>query len=458
MAAIAVLPKDDRLHRTVLVLSDGGDKSSTTKLDTLTRTLSAGSVRVDAVGLTTPDSDVEALKSIADAAGGDLVTTTDASVLEELYADAAGQLNSLYRLTYNAQASGPSTVNVIVDHNDVMAETTHTVNLPASTAAPAPLVGRELTLHILDQRWVLLAAAGSVFLALSMLLIALFKPATPRVRLSRASRGEGTASRVVERLATAADESLARHHKAGTLNAKLEAAGLQLRPGEFVVFTGMAVAAAAAVGLLLAGAPLAVGMGAAAFVGSRILLRSRRERRRAAFRSQLSDSLQLLSGSLRAGHGTMQAIDALANEANEPTAEEFRRLLIEVRLGRDFDEALTALARRIALEDLDWVVQAIQIHRDVGGDLAEVLDAVAKTVREREQVRGQVKALSAEGRLSAYVLLALPIFMAVAVSAVQPGYLQGLVTTPLGIGLVFVCSVLMIAGFFWIRRLVRVVF
>ena len=115
-----------------------------------------------------------------------------------------------------------------------------------------------------------------------------------------------------------------------------------------------------------------------------------------------------MASSLRAGHSLLRAMDAVSQEADAPTSEEFARLVNETRVGRDLAEALDEIAERTASEDFAWVAQAIAIHREVGGNLAEVLDAVGHTIRERNAIRRQVKALSAEGKLSAIVLMSLP--------------------------------------------------
>jgi tight adherence protein B len=143
-------------------------------------------------------------------------------------------------------------------------------------------------------------------------------------------------------------------------------------------------------------------------VGARLFVTFKADRRQAKFAEQLADTLQLLSGSLRAGYSLMQAIDAVAREADAPTSDEFGRIVVETRLGRTPTTRSTRWPNGCASRTSRWVMQAIQIHREVGGDLAEVLDTVGDTIRERDQIRRQVKALSAEGRLSGYVLLALP--------------------------------------------------
>jgi tight adherence protein B len=127
---------------------------------------------------------------------------------------------------------------------------------------------------------------------------------------------------------------------------------------------------------------------------------------------------------------------------------------VESRLGRDLTEALHAAAARVGGEDFQWVVRAIDIHREVGGDLAEVLDTVGETVRERNQLRGQVKALTAEGRISAYILLALPIVLALALKLVNPEYF-GELTHGIGLALLGVGGGLMAVGALWFQKLCR---
>ena len=144
---------------------------------------------------------------------------------------------------------------------------------------------------------------------------------------------------------------------------------------------------------------------------------------RRAFADQLDDSLQLMAGSLRAGHSLLRAVDSVSPEADAPTSEEFARIVNETRVGRDLNDALDEVAERMGSDDFTWVAQAIAIHREVGGNLAEVLDAVGHTIRERNAIRRQVKALSAEGKLSAIVLMALPFGVIGFISMTNPGYL-----------------------------------
>jgi len=210
-------------------------------------------------------------------------------------------------------------------------------------------------------------------------------------------------------------------------------------------------------GALIEGLLVGILFAALSLVGSRIVLGFLATRRRSRFSEQLGDTLQLLAGSLRAGYGLLQAVDSVAAEAERPTRDEFRRIVVETRLGRDLSESLQAAADRMGGEDFEWVVQAIDIHRQVGGDLAQVLDNVAATMRERNQLRRQVKALTAEGRISAYILLALPIFLALLIHFINPGYFTEL-TSGLGLVMSIAGVVLMAVGAVWMRKLCRLVY
>ncbi|HEX6235984.1 MAG TPA: type II secretion system F family protein, partial [Acidimicrobiales bacterium] len=177
-------------------------------------------------------------------------------------------------------------------------------------------------------------------------------------------------------------------------------------------------------------------------------------RRRERFGDQLPDNLQLLTSSRRAGYGLLQGLDSMAREAPEPGRSEFGRVLLEIRVGRDPGGALHALAERMRSDDFDWVVGAIDINREVGGDLATVLDNVAGTIRERQRLFRQMRALTAEGRISAYVLTALPPLLMLAMALLNPDYLSDL-TSGFGLVLLGIGAGMLVLGWVWMQRLIR---
>jgi tight adherence protein B len=245
----------------------------------------------------------------------------------------------------------------------------------------------------------------------------------------------------------------------GSLAHRLDQAALPLDPGEWLlVHAGCALGLALLLGLLSDGQPgpalLGLLVGGTAPLA---FLRLRATRRKNAFDSQLADSLQLLAGSLRAGYSVPQAIDAIVREGAEPMTTEFGRALVEARLGVPLEDALESVGTRMRSIDFGWVVMAMRIQHDVGGNLAEVLTNVAATLRERERLRRQVRVLSAEGRLSAWILGLLPLVFGGYLLLVRPDYLRPLWTTTLGWLMLVVALSLFVVGVFWLRRVVRVV-
>jgi len=306
--------------------------------------------------------------------------------------------------------------------------------------------------------WAPLVGAGLCGAAVLVVLLGAVVSRAPRaVGLAPRRRGLGLAG-AAGRVEAAGDSLLRNKGRAESLTKALDAADVDVRPGELLV----AVAAGAVVGLLggwmLVSPVVGLVLGAAVPLLARVLLDVLAGRRRRRFSDQMADTLQILSGTLRAGHGLAQGIQTVGQEAESPTAEEFRRLAIETRLGRDLVEALGGMADRIGGEDFRWVVQAIEIQRDVGGDLAEVLDTVASTIRDRARIRHQVSALSAEGRMSAWVLMLLPFGLVGVMFVTNPAFLSPLFSAGVGHKLLLVAAVLLLVGGLWLRRIVKPIF
>ncbi len=163
-----------------------------------------------------------------------------------------------------------------------------------------------------------------------------------------------------------------------------------------------------------------------------------------------------MSGSLAAGLSLAQSVDTIVREGSEPITSEFKKVLVETRLGLSLETALQGVADRFQSKDFDWVVMAINIQRQVGGNLAELLDTVAGTMREREYIRRQVAALAAEGKISAYVLGGLPPAFLLYLVLANPTYVNVLFTRPLGIAMLVGGAVILSVGVFWMSRIIKV--
>jgi tight adherence protein B len=308
----------------------------------------------------------------------------------------------------------------------------------------------------------LVVGIGAVAAALLVLTLVVLPPGRSRVPLSRldpsvvpsvsALAGAGAAA------GAAVEKVLVRRGRLAAGAAALERAGMTITLPNFVLAVGLTTVVTGTLGLVLGGPMLGLLLVVVVPFGAKLLLGFRAGRRQAAFAEQLDDVLQLMAGSLRAGHSLLRAVDSVSTEADSPTSEEFARIVNETRVGRDLNDALDEVAERMGSDDFTWVAQAIAIHREVGGNLAEVLDAVGHTIRERNAIRRQVKALSAEGKLSAVVLMALPFGVTGFISMTNPRYLAKFTESLVGYGMLGVAGVMLLVGALWLKKTVAIRF
>lgn len=311
---------------------------------------------------------------------------------------------------------------------------------------------------------VLLVAGIAVsLLAILILVFFVIAPPAPRIAVDRRSAPGVERRSFLRRVSARAEDVVARGRGRLFGREELELAGVKASPSQFTIYVASTASVlglfGAVIGLLNGmSVILAILFALAAPVVAKIMLVIRTDKRRAKFADQIDDTVQLLSGGLRAGHGFSRTVAAVASEADAPMGEELARVVNETRLGRDLPQSLTVAALRMRSDDFEWVAQAVAINAETGGNLAEVLDQVGRTIRERNQIRRQVRALSAEGRLSGIVLILLPIVMFFAFSIIQPGYLAFFFTNILGIAALVVSFILLVIGIIWIAAVVRVRF
>ncbi len=240
------------------------------------------------------------------------------------------------------------------------------------------------------------------------------------------------------------------------VEAALEQADLPLRPPEALFFHVAGALVAGMIGGLLFGPLAGLVLLLLGAMGPFVYLHRRRVKRLRRFQVQLPDTLTLLSGSMRAGFSFVQGLEAVANEASEPTRRELQRVFTESRLGRPIEDALEDSAQRMNSMDLAWAVMAIRIQREVGGNLAELLDTVAYTMTQRERIRHEIFALTAEGRMSAVILGVFPPGFAGVLFMVQPDYIGSLFKEPTGIIACIVSAVMAGIGFVWLKKIMDI--
>jgi tight adherence protein B len=253
---------------------------------------------------------------------------------------------------------------------------------------------------------------------------------------------------------------LRRLNLADRLKWAIAQAGLQFGVEQFA----MATAVLAVVGLLL-GYRLnflfyhwlsALALGAAGALLPYAYVHLKRKQRFAEFEEQFPEALDFLARSMRAGHAFSISLEMLGQESPEPVGHEFRALFNELNLGAQVEVALTNLVRRVPLIDVRFFVSAVMLQRQTGGNLSEILTRLGYVIRERFRLRGQVKAASAHGRLTAIILTAMPIVMAIALSFVQPKYLQTMANDPDGKYLILGAIVAQVLGYLTIRRIINI--
>ena len=240
------------------------------------------------------------------------------------------------------------------------------------------------------------------------------------------------------------------------LKSGLEQAGAAMEWSEFILYHLIGMAVFGSLMYFLSGWVTALFAVVAGAAGPIVVLNIMAGKRRATFAALLPDTLTIIAGSLKAGYSLLQAVDMVSKETADPMADEFKRVLADARLGLAVEVSLDKMAARVGNTNFDWMVMAIKIQREVGGNLVEVLTTLAATIRERETVRRQIQVLTAEGRLSALILLCLPGFVAAALYLLNPEYIKLLVDNLAGAVMSVGAILLMLIGAVWLRKIVKI--
>jgi tight adherence protein B len=263
-------------------------------------------------------------------------------------------------------------------------------------------------------------------------------------------------SALLARSGIAAEKALADVDFLDRVRSLLDRSDWSLTAGEFAVTSAAVAAFAALLGWFLAGPILAlIVLVVVAVVPYMLLVRSV-DKRKKEFEEQFPEVLELIAASLESGASVVRALELVVEEADEPISSEFGRVLAATRMGDELSDALAVMSERLGSRDVDWTVQAISVQQRTGGRLADILRIVARTMRNRGEVVREIATLTVEGRLSGAILGALPFFIALVMLIVNPTYLQPLFHQAIGLVMVSAAGVLMIVGFFWMRRIVRV--
>jgi len=476
--------------RSAIILSDGEDNVSTQGVQDATRAASASGAQVDAIALGAgAEGALEDLEQITSASGGVVAQAGDAAELATFFDVAAEVFTNELIITAEVPetfTSPDASLEVTATAGDLQITDSAfvSVRLPAAEATATPTESSSEAFGPIAAPpaepglptgvfWVGLVL-GTVGLA-AILWYAFGGRKDPkaevRSRLEVYSLEGATPKKQQEIIETALGDTAAMRSAVGmadrfvksrdyesVLGTRLDAAGIPLRSAEWtLIHFGLTIGLGLLLTLVFNFNLLAGLVGVA--VGVLLpfaYLSNKASRRRNKFQEQLADTLQVMASSMSAGYSLPQAVDTVVREELDPISTEFNRALLESRLGAPIEDSLDEVAARMQSEDFSWVVMAIRIQRQVGGNLAELLTTVARLLRERERLRRQVRVLSAEGRLSAWILIALPFVVAFFVLLRNPGYLNPLFTDPLGWVMLAGAAISLVIAVFWIRQIIDV--
>jgi len=479
-AAVAQFDLTTNAQRRIVLVSDGGDTVSESGLVATNVLLDSSDLQLQVISLVTAESDSSALESLARSGNGRVVEASDPEALTDVFDGVASALVNQYRVSFELDGGGRTIIGIGLDRDGTSATASIEASFAevAAPATPAPVASEPAASPAEPEvaiappprvtpdtgsSWLLPAGLGASFFGLVVLLAVLFAPGRRQNVLRDWAPAAATSSRAVGRwvrgtpgwVMSAVDSTLSRRGRERRLELTLAQAGIEMRPAEVLLLSTVATLVAVLVGMVFGGIVGGILLGVTAVLVVRTLIKRRAEARKAKFAEQLHGVLQMMAASVRAGYSIAQAVDTVAREAESPARDEFQRVLVEVQLGRDMTDGFAALAERVDNEDFRWVVEAIDISRAVGGDLGEVLDNIASTIRDRDRVRRHVQTLSSEGRLSAWILSALPFVMAGWLAFVNPDYLAQLTDRGNGRALIGCTLILVGIGIVWMQRIAR---
>jgi tight adherence protein B len=254
------------------------------------------------------------------------------------------------------------------------------------------------------------------------------------------------------------DRAVGRQTFAQRLSRDLARADLKITVGEYLVAVAVLVCLGILMGMVLKNVVIGLVLVAAAIAIPRVIVAQRRATRLRDFNNQLADTITLLANSMRSGYSLLQAMELVSRESRPPMSTEFERVVREVGLGLSPEEALANLVRRIQSDDLELMVTAVNVQREVGGNLAEILDTISSTIRERVKLKGEIRVLTSQQQYSGYIIAAMPIGLALILFAINPAYMTKLFTETHWCGICLVGSSLamILTGFFVILKIVNI--
>jgi tight adherence protein B len=460
------LAKEAQPGHVIIVVTDGQDVSSVATLERAVAAAHRSHASVYTIGIAGRDFTPTPLRDLAARTGGTYHEASSSSQLAGVYSAIGSTLSHTWELSYPT-AGRPGEKLTLTASVPRAGRAVSSVQLAGvagtAVAAPSGVLPRGVWASPMTAFLTAAAVGVLMLLALGFVVAARqgiwvrsrLEPHLGRAQRTAPARRKRERRSMLRSVMATTERGLANVRQFRYLQRLIERADLPLRAAELVyicfgcaMFFGLfaAVAISSPVPILLF-----MALGAAVPV---LFVKFKAGSRVKAFDNQVPDLLITISASLKAGHSFRHAIQSVVDEGAEPAAKEFSRVLSEAKLGRPIDEALTDMANRVGSKNISFVMTAVTIQRQVGGSRAGLFDMVAETVRQRQQFARKVKGLTAMGRMSAYVLVALPFFVALAVTAMNPTYMSPLYHSSAGHLLIFIGLVMMGIGSGILKKMV----
>jgi tight adherence protein B len=461
--AIGLLSAAKIRSGSVVVLSDGADTRSTQTLDGVVAAAQKAHVRIFAVGLRSPTFRKKALETIATASGGRYVEAVSATKdLPRIYGALATMLASEYIIRYRSLEGPGTAVRVEVRSPQFDGVATATYVTPKLAAVSAEPYHPSLGLRFWSSTAASVAVSAFIGALAAFALVSILSPRTRTMRdrvgqfVSVGVDGDDDEGTLQDRLFTGAEKSLVRWRWWPQFKRELELARISMPAVQIVLWTVVATIFALWLLYMVSGSKVIALLALSVPFIVRGVIRRRADRVRAHFAEQLPDNLQVLASALRAGHSLVGALSVVVDDAPEPAKSEFQRVIADERLGIPLEESLLVVAERMESRDLEQVALVAALQRQTGGNTAEVLDHVSDTIRERFELRRMVKTLTAQGRMSRWVVSLLPVALLVVILAINPRYVQPLFDHSSGRILLVVAGVMVVCGSLVIGRIVKI--
>ena len=463
----------------IIILTDGMDTVSKFEPENVITKAKEEEVTIYSVALMSYDFNPIDIENISSETNGELLTATDSTELKDLYSTISRKIRNQYVISYTSLWPNTETIdiNIAVNDSGLTSYASTIYKNPFYAPPPTDIIASSAKspfLAIFDIWWVKLVLYIIILIGITIFLFSLILIILPSQNLLKRrtefydynktykypeeeSDKNKSKIKIFNRLVKIISKVASRRGFIELFNLKLQRAGMSIRASEFIALHIMAVITLSmGTYLLTKNLLLTLVLIMVIILAPFILLNFKASIRVKKLNEQLPDTLQLVSSSLKAGYSLSQSINMIIDETRPPISDEFKIALSEIRMGLPEKDALERMAKRVNSELFDWTALAVSIQNEVGGNLAEVMDTISDTIRDKERTLRQIKALTAEGKISAYILIGLPIAITLFLFISNREYISLLITTKIGWVMLAGASILMITGITWILKIINV--